>query len=140
MVRAIVLVILGWLVFAPGQTQEGTDNIQRAEYLGRWVGDPRSFLERQGFTISLIGADSYLCVYGASDGGEFLKEANNCINKFIFTSGHESASLFCAKRGFTHYGIANLRISHSNVIIFGGEKYGHFMAIYGDIFCAIRKK
>ncbi len=135
MVRAVVLVILGWLVFSFGQTQEGTDNIQRAKYLGKWVGDPRVFLEREGFIIFPVGGDAFLCVYGAWNSKEFLEEANNCIKKF--TSGY---ALFCAQKGFTHYGIANFRISHSNLIIDAGRKYGHFMVIYGDIFCAMRAK
>ena len=140
MVRTIVLVILSWLVFALGQGKEGTGSIQKAEYLGSWVGDPTVFLERLNFIIFLMEVDYRLCVYGESVTTNFLEKANDCLNRF--TSGNETVSLFCAKKGFTHYGIANLRISHSNVIVNAvtHNKYGHFMVVYGDVFCAIRKK
>ncbi len=140
MVRAVVLVLLSYLILAFGQSKEGTGNIQKAEYLGRWVGYPTEFLKSIGYIIFPLGADARFCVYGDSNSTDFINQASDCLDKF--TSGNETLSAFCAEKGFTHYGIANLRISHSNVIVNAvtHNKYGHFMVVYGDLFCAIKTK
>ncbi len=140
MVRSIVLGILSYLVLAFGQSKEGTGNIQKAEYLGRWVGYPTDFLKSLGYIILPLGADARFCVYGDFNVADFINQANDCLDKF--TSRNETLSVFCAEKGFSHYGIANLRISHSNVIVntVTYNKYGHFMVIYGDLFCAMKTK
>ncbi len=140
MVRAVVLVILISLVFTFGQSKEGAGNIPKAEYLGSWVGDPTSFLRSIGWVTFSLGHDIRYCTYGKSDSQDFIKQAMDCVEQF--TKKHEVISTFCAEKGFTHYGIANLRISHSNVIVNAvtHNKYGHFMVVYGDLFCAIKTK
>ncbi len=140
MVRAIALVILSWLTFGLGQSNEGAGNEQEAEYLGSWVGDPTSFFESLGWVIFLLGHDVRYCTYGDSSSKDFIKQAMDCVEEF--TERRRVLSTFCAEKGFTHYGIANLRISHSNVIVNAvtHNKYGHFMVIYGDLFCAMKAK
>ena len=139
MVRILVLVILSWFAFVLGQSKEGSGNIQKAEYLGSWAGDPMSFLSSLGWVIFSLGLDVRYCTYGDSNSQDFIKQAQDCVKQF---EKHEIISKFCAKKGFTHYGIANLRISHSNIIVNAvtHNKYGHFMVVYGDLFCAMRTK
>jgi len=138
--RAIALVMLSWLAFNCGQPKQETSSIQEAEYLGAWVGDPISYLEKQGWVVFSVGHNISYCVYGDATGQGIINSSTNCVKQF--TEEYKDIRTYCAKQGFTHYGIANLRISHSNVIAvnaLGGQVYGHLMVVYGDFFCARKK-
>jgi len=139
--RAVALVMFSWLAFTFGQPKEGTSSRQEAEYLNAWVGDPTSHLERQGWVVFLAGHTIYYCALGDPTPQGFINSARNCVRQL--TEENKDVRTYCAARGFTHYGIANLRISHSNVTMvnaLGGNVYGHFMVVYGDFFCARRAK
>lgn len=140
MIKVLVFIILSGLFSVYGQTQQGNPKLQKAYYLGRWVGNPESYLEKLGFSILWVGAEAHFCLYGDSNSQDFIKKANRCLERFTYE--YDKIITFCAEEGFTHYGIANLRISHSNVITAGGSfyNYGHFIIVYGDLFCAIERK
>jgi len=138
--RAVALVMFSWLAFTFGQPKQETSSIQEAEYLGAWVGDPTSHLERQGWVVFLARYIINYCVYDDATGHGFINRANNCVKELTEI---KFMSTYCAVQGYTHYGIANLRISQSNITTVDALRrnvYGHFMVVYGDFFCARRAK
>ena len=135
MVRAMVTVIMGLFFFSFGETGNSKETI----YLGRWVGDPTRLLENLGYIVMPAGSYAKFCAYGYTNASELLDKLLACVKEF-----EDEAKHMCSSENvtITHYGIANLRMSHSNTITSMGtyNKYGHFLIVYGDVLCAVRMK